>query len=231
MYNIDQNAARQGDERGGRITDIGRYVGKFTRAEHVISDAKKTTGVEFAFESDDKQSATFTVWTINGKGEQIFGFKQLQAIMTVLKCRSLATTVKVVKKWDRNSQGIVNVEAEVFADLMDKPVGVLFETEDYEKYENGQPSGKVGTKLVFAGVFDPKTNLTASEILDKKVQPQKLEQNIRTLRHRPLKRVAGNGGTPAYSGHPNAPGNDAGGGYDDDIPFGPLHTRAAWSAI
>jgi hypothetical protein len=219
MYSLDQSAARKGDERGGRITEIGPYVGKFTRAEHVISEKKQTRGVEFAFESDDKQMATFTVWTVNGKGEQIFGYAQLQAIMTVLRCRSLELTRRVVKKYDRNSQGMVDVEAEVFLDLMDKPVGVLFETEDYEKFSNGAPSGQVGTKIVFAGVFDPKTKLTASEIWDKKVQPQKYEQHVRTLKHRPLKRLIGGAGGGGNAGHPNAPGNNAGGFDDDDIPF------------
>lgn len=231
MYSLNPSAARKGDERTGRISEIGAYVGKFTRAEHVISDRKKTTGVEFAFESDDKQQATFTVWTINGKGEQIFGFAQLQAIMTVLQTRTLELTQQMVKKYDRDSGGVIDVSAEVFAALMGKPVGVLFETEDYEKFTNGQPNGQIGTKVVFAGVYDPKTRLTASEILDKKVQPLKLDQHIKTLKHRPLKRVAGGGYSSSSTGHPNAPGNSSGGFEDDDIPFAPAYARAAWSAM
>lgn len=209
MYNFDQTAARKGDERSGRISEIGPYVGRFTRVEPVVSEKKGTKGVEFAFESDDKQGAVFTLWTLNNKGEQLFGYGQLQAVMTVLRCRSIALSPAMVRKYDRNSNGLIDVQAEVFADLMNKPVGVLFETEDYEKTNGG-----VGVKVVFAGVYEAKTKLTASEILDKKVQPQKYEQHVRTLKHRALKNAPRGGNM----GHPNAPGN--GGGFDDDeIPF------------
>lgn len=226
MYTWNGNAAKQGDERAGRILEIGPFIGKFRRAEDVVSSKTKTKGVEFVFESDDKQSAQFTLWTINAEGKELMGFRQLQAVMTILKCRALTTKTAMVKKFDRNSGGVVDVEADVFLDLMDKPVGVLFETEDYHK-----TGGGLGTKVVFAGCFDPVTRLTASEIIDKKVVPAKLESHIKTLRHRPAKAQSNGGNGGGNMGHPNAPGNGGGGFEDDDIPFGPLLSRAAWSAI
>jgi hypothetical protein len=199
----------------------------FKRAEHVKSRQKGTTGIEFDFETPERQSASFSLWTLNKDGKELFGLQLVQALMTCLRVRQLAPTLAMVKKFDRDSGGQIDIEAEVFKELMGKPIGVLFETEDYRRNDGG-----IGTKVNCAGFFDTATRLTASEILDKKVQPLKLAQNIKTLKHKPYKGpVAGN------AGHPNAPGNgyggDTGGGGfpDDDIPFAAMLARAAWSAI
>jgi hypothetical protein len=213
MYSLNTTAARQADERSGRITEIGKYVGLLTRAEDVTS-SKGTRGVDFAFETNDKQSANFTLWTYNKEGKELYGFKQLQAMMACLKVREMAPTKAMVRKWDRASQGLVNVEAMIFDALMNKPIGILFETEEYQKFENNVPSD-IGSKVVPAYFFEAQSELTASEILDKKVQPTQLAKLVQTLKHRPLRK--GETGTSISSGAPTAA---SGNGFDDDdIPF------------
>ncbi|MGS1060576.1 hypothetical protein [Burkholderia glumae] len=212
MYALDTNAARQADERSGRINEIGKFVGTFSRAEDVTS-AKGTRGIDFAFETDDRLSANFSLWTLNAQGESLFGFKQLQAMMACMKVRNIEPTRAVVKKWDRNSSSVVEVEANVFKELMSKKIGILFETEDYEKSD-----GSIGTKVVPAAFFDPATELMAAEILDRKVQPLQLAKVVQSLRHRPLKKR--NGAPQAASRQPQ--GNAPAGAFDemdDDIPF------------
>jgi len=64
-------------------------------------------------------------------------------------------------------------------------------------------------------VFQAGTELTASEILDKKTKPEQLEKMVATLRHRPLKAP---GATPSRQ----APAESTGSGFDDmadDLPF------------
>jgi hypothetical protein len=213
MYSLDPSAARQADERNGRITEIGKYIGILTRAEDTTSP-KGTRGVDFAFETPEKLSANFTLWTLNKSGESIYGFKQLQALMACLRVRNIAPKTAMVRKWDRTAQGMVDVEGQIFEDLMNKPIGILFETEDYQKFTNGAPDG-VGTKVVPAYFFDAKSELTASEILDKKVTPAQLTKLVLTLHHRPLKNAVS-----ASSGAAQGALEPAGGGFiDDDIPF------------
>lgn len=210
MYSLNTTAARQADERSGRIAEIGKYVGTFSRAEDVQS-AKGTKGIDFAFETSDKQSANFTLWTFNKEGKELYGFKQLQALMACLRVREMAPKAAIVRKWDKTAQGMVDVEGQIFEALMSKPVGVLFETEEYQKFVNGAP-GDIGTKIVPAYFFDAQTEMTASEILDKKVAPAQLAKLVQTLRHRPLRKAA----AAAATGEPQPAGN---GFEDDDIPF------------
>jgi hypothetical protein len=209
MYALDPNAARQADERSGRITDTGKYVGIFTRAEDVTS-AKGTRGIDFTFETPERLSANFTLWTMKAHGEPLFGFKQLQALMACLRIKSITPSHAIVKKWDRETNSVQDFDAEVFKDLMNKQVGILFETEDYLKKD-----GSIGTKVVPAAFFEASSGLMAGEILDKKVEPTQLSKMILALRHRPLKRVAGQASQP---GDP-IPGADSSLDTDGDIPF------------
>lgn len=66
--------------------------------------------------------------------------------------------------------------------------------------------------MVLKGVFQAKTELTASEILDKKTKPEQLERMVAGLRHRPLK---GHKPAAAPAQHDDY-GSPAG---EDDIPF------------
>ncbi|MCG1018594.1 MULTISPECIES: hypothetical protein [Burkholderiaceae] len=209
MYALDTNVARQADERIVRITDIGKYVGIFTRAEDVTS-AKGTCGIDFAFETPERLSANFTLWTMKAQGEPLFGFKQLQALMACLHIKSITPSHATVKKWGRETNSVQEFDTEVFKDLMNKQVGILFETEDYLKKD-----GSIGTKVVPAAFFEASSGLMAGEILDKKVEPTQLSKMIQALRHRPLKRVVGQASQP---GGP-IPDANSSSGIDDDIPF------------
>jgi hypothetical protein len=86
MYSLNPDAARKGDERSGRIEEIGAFEGRFLRAENVISSKKGTQGIEFAFESNEKQNAQFSLWTLTKDGKEIMGFQFVQALMTSARC-------------------------------------------------------------------------------------------------------------------------------------------------
>lgn len=215
MYALNPQAARQADQRSERITEIGKYVGIFTRAEDIES-SKGTRGIDFAFVTDDKQTANFTLWTFNASSKELFGFKQLQALMTCLRVKNIEPSEAIVKKWDRDTNQIEEFDADVFLDLMNKHVGILFETEDYQKND-----GTIGTKVVPAAFFEASSELMAGEILDKKAQPQQLAKMIPNLRHRPIRPSSG---APVSTSQPAATraSSPAGNGFeemDDDIPF------------
>lgn len=204
MYQLDADSARKGDQSGRFISEIGKYVGVFTRAEDITAKTG-TKGVAFTFESEG-QTANLTLYTLKSNGEKIMGYDFLMAIMTCLSCRQLNQTAGRVKKWDSETNSEKMVDTTVFPELMNKPIGLLLETEDYLKKD-----GTVIPKMVIAGIFQASTELTASEILDKKVSPEKLAKRVMGLRHRPLKGVKN---TPAPSG-----GTSKFDDMDDDIPF------------
>lgn len=215
MYALDTNAAKKADQTGTRINELGKYVGKFTQAEDITAGTG-TKGIALRFEANG-QSANLSIYTQKSSGEQIMGFQVLMAIMTCMQLRNITPKSGVVKHWDNDARQEVEKQAQVFPDLCGKEIGLLLETEDYAK-----TGGGTGTRMVIAGVFQAKTELTASEILDRKTTPEHLAKMVARLRHRPMKGAA----APTRQTASSAPsGFDE---MDDDIPFrDPLSYRGA----
>ena len=217
MYTLDVQAARHADTAGATIKEIGKYVGEFIQAKDVVTK-KGGRGIEFIFKSQGGQKANLAIYTTGANGDRYQGYDALMAIMTCLQLRGIKPAPGKVTRYDFEAKKEVVEDGTVFPDLH-KPIGVLLETEDYEKKD-----GSIGTRMVLKNVFQPSTELTASEILDKKTQPELLAKMVEGLRHRPLKGARqpaprqddGFGGPPA--GHPASSGFD---GLDDDssIPF------------
>lgn len=206
MYALDTTAAKKADQTSSRINEIGKYVGQFKQAEDITASTG-TKGIALRFESSS-QTADLSIYTQKSNGEQIMGFQVLMAVMTCLQLRNIAPKTGMVKHWDNETRQEVEKQAQVFPDLCGKDIGLLLETEDYLKRD-----GSTGTRMVIAGVFQAKTELTASEILDRKTTPEHLAKMVARLRHRPVKGAA----APARRESSSAPS-----GFDDmdsDIPF------------
>ena len=207
MYNLDPTAARKADQTGSRIADIGKYVGTFTQAEDITAGTG-TKGVALRFECNG-QSANLSLYTTKSDGTQIMGFQSLMAIMTCMSLRGITPKPGTVKFWDNDAKAEVERQAQIFPDLCGKPIGLLLETEDYPKNDGG-----TGTRMVIAGIFQAKTDLTASEILDKKTVPEQLPKMVTRLHHRPVRAAK------APAGRAAAPAGGSGfDDMDDDIPF------------
>ena len=216
MYQLDVQAARNADTAGATIKEIGKYVGEFVQAKDVVTK-KGGRGIEFIFKSQGGQKANLAIYTTGANGDRYQGYDALMAIMTCLQLRGIKPAPGKVTRYDFDTKKEVAEDGTVFPDLH-KPIGVLLETEDYEKKDLS-----IGTRMVLKNVFQPSTELTASEILDKKTTPAALAKMVEGLRHRPLKGARtnaaprgddGTGGPPA--GHPASSGFDDMG---DDIPF------------
>lgn len=210
MYNLDPQAARKADTTGGMITEIGKYIGIFTQAVDVTASTG-TKGIALAFQSTAGQKARISLYTQKSSGEKLMGFDALSAIMTCLSLRSITPKPGVYLKWDASTKSEEKFNGEIFPELCGKSIGVLLETEDYPKNDGG-----IGTRMVLKGVFQASTELTASEILDKKTTPEQLPRMVQSLRHRPIR-----GAKPAPAAHSSS--GPAGSGFDDmsddEIPF------------
>lgn len=198
-YNLNTETARQADGPG-YIQVTGKYKGKLTLAK-AIESTKGTTGIEFAFEDESGQKANYlSIWTHKANGEELSGNRTVNAIMTVTRTKTMSGKPFVVKGKD----GDETVEA--YTDLHGKPIGLLLAREPYDKND-----GSEGNKMVIEGVFDPESELTASEILDRKTNPEKLSQMVMRLKDRPKQVRTGQA--------PQRTGNAVADLEDDSIPF------------
>ena len=103
------------------------------------------------------------------------------AIMTCMSLRNITPKLGKATKYDYDARKEVVEECKIFPELC-KPIGVLLETEDFQKQD-----GSIGTRMVLKNVFRASDEFTASEILDRKQKPEQLEKMVAGLRHRPLK--------------------------------------------
>lgn len=202
MYALDTEAAKAADSTGSRISERGKYKGQFTRAQHIVADSG-TKGIDFDFTAENGQKARFSIYTVKSDGTKIYGFKQLMAIMTVLKLRNLTDPVNMQARiYDYDLGKEVDATVPQFAELVNKPIGLLLTMEEYKP-------GKWRPNL--SGIFQADTELVASEILDRKTQPQALAKMVERLQDKPMKaqQAGGGGAQPAAS-----PAD-----LDDDIPW------------
>lgn len=207
MYALDANEARKADSTGNTIREMGKYVGKFLQAEDITASTG-TKGIALTFEANG-QKTRFSLYTKRSNGETIMGYQALMAIMACLGLRNITPQQGTITFWDNDAKSEKTKQGTVFPELCNKPIGVLLETEDYMNRNS-----EVRTRMVFASAFQAGTELTASEILDRKTKPEQLAKQVAYLRHHPAKAAKGASAPP--------PTRSAGSGFDDmddDIPF------------
>lgn len=212
---LDTAAAKQADQTGKFIKDTGKYVGKFTKAE-ALTAATGTKGVSFTFESNDGQSVNFSIYIAKANGEKLSSLQTLNAIMACMKLRSVSSpVVGTATKYDFTEKKDVQYQAPLLLDLMNKPIGVLFQSCEYAKEKDRVPTGEYGWKIELQGAFQADTELTASEVLAGKTVPEVLAQMVAHLADRPLKNKApARQASQGYQGGTGMPDN-----FDDSIPF------------
>lgn len=208
-YALDANEARKADNTGASIREMGKYVGKFTQAEDVTASTG-TKGIALTFESAAGQKTRFTLYTQRSNGDTIMGHQALMAIMACLKLRNITPHQGTITFWDNDAREEKKKTGTVFPDLCGRSIGVLLETEDYVNR-----NGETKTRMVFAGAFQADTELTASEILDKKTTPEQLVRMIAHMRHRPVKPAKGG----AVAQKPASASSTGFDDMDDEIPF------------
>lgn len=211
MYKLDPAAAAKADTIGAYINESGKYVGKLTRAEKLVSATKKTDGIGFTFKADDGRETRFDIWTYNADGKPLSGLNQVNAIMACLQVRELTVISHPVRRWENNQE--ITVDGEVFPELQNKPIGLLLRSEEYEKMSNGVATGQVGKRMGLFAIFQARTELMASEILSRKTKPEQLGKVIGLLADKPLRNRPTAGAIGADNGRPMSMDDM------DDIPF------------
>jgi hypothetical protein len=205
--------ARKADNFSSVLKETGKYVGVITRAEKLLSE-RNTEGVGFSFKSDDGASANYLdVYTVKSDGSQLRGHSIVQAILCCTRTKSADEGQITFQRWDSSTRSMVQATANGYPALMGKRIGLVLQKE----LATHSITGEDTERLNIVAVFEANTGLTASEILDQKTKPEKLENIVQMVMRNPIRDTRKRGASRS-SDHPNAPGNNSA-PFDDDLPF------------
>jgi hypothetical protein len=130
------------------------------------------------------------------------------ACLDVKKIESVATTID---EWNPATGSMGPADAQVFNDLMNKPVGVLLQREEREW------EGKTYVSMKIVQFFDPSDRSTPGEILSGQRGGHSLDKMVTNLRETVVRNDA-----PPAGAAPAGAGSSSGGFAeidDDDVPF------------
>lgn len=215
---LDPKTAKAADTVMAPITEAGKYIGTLTRAESLKSNSG-TLGLGLSFRAESGQTADYLdIYTRKADGTELMGAKAVNAILACLRLRGAKEGVIEVEKWNKDAGQRVKMDVPGYPELMGKRIGLLLQQE-----LSIDQNGKEQSRMVVFGVFSPDTELTASEILDGKTNPERLSKMVEALAARPVRdNRKGRGTKPAGSGAQRGSGASSGTGFDDmddDIPF------------
>jgi hypothetical protein len=191
--------ARQADRVNTSIKESGKYIGVITRAEKLISK-KNTEGFGLSFKADDGSTANYLdLYTVNASGETLPSMATVQAILCCTRTKEAKEGNIQFDKWDNDAKATVKATANGYPELMGKRIGLLLQRE----LSTNNTNGKDVDRVVIYGVFEADSELTASEILDKKTQPEKVAKMIGALKPVNDRRTGA-----SQTASPNAPHDD-----------------------
>lgn len=177
-YDFEPDEVAAADKNADRLTESGAYVGKFTKAEAVVSAEKGTKGVHLYFDSPGSGTCDFTLWTMSAAGEKFFGFNQLQGMMYLFGLKGLVSKTGKVRVWDAETKTASEQDGETFPELVGKPIGLVMQKE----IDSNIKTGKTVERMTLAGAFQAETRLMASELKENKTKPAKLDRLLKGLK-------------------------------------------------
>lgn len=199
-YTTDHEAARQANANN-YIDQSGKYIGEFTLAEAVTS-RQGTEGIEFSFKNQDGRQANYlTLWTYNSNGDALYGYKVLNAILTVMGIKGIEPKKGTVKDANGNPRQVI-----AFPELHGKPVGLVLQKVLYTKND-----GRDGYKFNIFAPFQASTELMAKEVIDGVTQPKALAGVIAGLKDKDERTAPGQSSGNGYGGQSSS---------EPDDPFG-----------
>lgn len=212
-YALDTTQAKAADSFSTSIRESGKYIGVITRAEAIVS-TNGTKGLGLSFKASDGAAADYLdLYTHRADGEALSSLKTVNAILACLQLRQISEGPIQFEKWDKVAKARTRVTAQGYPELMGKKIGFLLRKELETDRE-----GRDRERLAIFAVFQAETELTASEILDRKTKPERLEKMLDALMAKPIndrrKNVPKRTQTPSEDWT-----QDAGAPADDDFPF------------
>lgn len=179
---LDQNAARQADNRSSFINEAGKYTGILTRAEKLTSQ-NGASGLGLSFKSDSDATANYLdLYTHNAKGETLPSYQTVNALLTCLRLKEVDEGKITVEKWDKEAKETYKVQADGYPAMIGKRIGLVLQKE----LSTNDRTGADTERMIIYSVFEADTDFMASEILDKATKPEKLSKVVDYIANKPV---------------------------------------------
>lgn len=202
---LDSKAARAADVINSGIKETGKYIGVITRAEKLVAGTG-TEGLGLSFRADNGQTADYLdLYHTKANGETLSAFKTVNALMCCAKVMEAEEGRIKCEKWIKTKGAREIVEVPGYPALMGKRIGLLL-----QKSLETDDKGKDSERMQIFGVFNAETELTASEMYDKKTKPERLGAMLEALIARPVR------DNRKHSARKSGAHDD--GGFHDDVP-------------
>jgi len=153
----------------GYINQSGLYVGHFTKCYEKEAESG-SKAIHFDFMSPQGQQS-FDIWHYSGKKDSDIemGIERINDLMTVLNIDTLKPKNNTpVEMWDRMQSAFVTNRVTAYPQLIDTPIGIVFQREEYAKQSliDGKwvNNGEIGERTEFVMFCDFDTQATAAEI-------------------------------------------------------------------
>ena len=183
MLKLNSTLASAADNIVSGIKETGKYVGTITRAESLVSQSKGTQGLGLSFKADSGQTAEWLdIYHTKGDGEALSGLKTVNAIMACAKVREAEEGPIKIEQYDTASRQRKQVTVTGYPALMGKRIGLLL-----QKTLETDNKGNDRERVQIFGVFEPDTELTASEIMARITTPSRLGAMTEALMARPVR--------------------------------------------
>jgi len=208
---LNRQLAEQADNITAGIKESGKYVGTITRAERLVSQ-HGTEGLGISFRTDSGQTADYLdIYHTKGNGETLSGLKTVHAILCCARVADAQDGKITVEKWDANTKQRAKVVVDGYPALMGKRIGLLLQ----KTLETNNKTGADRESVTIFGVFDPETELTASETYARASKPEKLTLMLDSLMARPVR----DNRTSKPAQHGSSQAAPSRGHADAEIPF------------
>jgi hypothetical protein len=201
--------ARKADNIASVIRETGQYLGTITRAEKLLS-RNGTVGVGFSFKADDGSTANYLdVYTEKSNGEKLRGHNIVNAILCCTRIKSAEDGSITCEKWDNDARRLFTATVPGYPALMNKRIGLVLQKE----LQTHSTTGKDVERMNIVAAFEASTGLVATEILDGKTEPRRLDSILKMIAANPVRDSRDRVSTPPVSTPATADDEF------DDIPF------------
>lgn len=179
QFGFNPESAKQADS-SLRIEEAGKFVGVIKHMEFITAKSG-TTGFEIEFETDNKESASFSIWTEKKDGTPLGGVHKINALLACVGAHGLTPTNAQLEKYDFDAKERVMKNCIVAPEVAGKRIGFLLQRENYQN-----DSGEWKYQMNFFSCFHAQSELMAKEIIDRKTSPEALPKSLASLMSNPI---------------------------------------------